>query len=167
MCKKNRGWNCFYMAVFHPNFLERFVETPAAVLPEFRRETTMPFNNIGLDFAGPFKVQASKVYVLLFVCATIRAVHLELCLNMGYEEFDRAYRRFTARRGNPKIIVSDNFKTFIRARSLIHGVQWSMIPPRAPWWGGFYERFVGLMKAKLTNISTNISTINELATLLC
>ena len=31
-------------------------------------------------------------------------------------------------------------------------IEWSFSLARAPWWGGFYERMVGIMKASLSNV---------------
>jgi transposase InsO family protein len=58
----------------------------------------------------------------------------------------RALRRFIARRGCPKLIISDNAKTFKaeETRNFLHdlAVNWKFIMPRAPWQGGVYERMV-------------------------
>ena len=93
-------------------------ETPK--LPEFRVLCNHPFANIGVDYAGPlyFKesadncVQISKCYVLLFTCTATRAVYLELTPNVGVHSLILAVRRFISRNGTPKLIISDNFKSF-------------------------------------------------------
>lgn len=53
-----------------------------------------------------------KCYIALFVCATSRAVHLELVSSMTSEAFLMCLRRFVARRGLPRVIYSDNARTF-------------------------------------------------------
>ena len=70
-------------------------------------------------------------------------------------------KRLIARRGQPTLIYSDNTKTFqAGARWLrrilmsheLHGfsatqaIRWRFNLSRAPWWGGQYERLVGLVK---------------------
>jgi len=55
-----------------------------------------------LDFAGPLYVRTdqgnstdscSKVYILLFTCASTRAIHLELTQSLSVSSFLRAFRR--------------------------------------------------------------------------
>ena len=80
-------------------------------LPLFRTELSDPF-------AGPVyykitKSSTTKAYIALFTCASTRAVHLKLCRNLSATEFQRASKEFTARRGCPQTIVSDNGKTFV------------------------------------------------------
>lgn len=54
----------------------------------------------------------TKVYIALFTCATSRAVHLELVSSLDAPTFLFCLRRFTGCCGLPKLIVSDNAKTF-------------------------------------------------------
>ncbi|GFW99904.1 integrase catalytic domain-containing protein [Trichonephila clavipes] len=87
-----------------------------------------------------------------------------------YKVFYLLYRRFLARRGNCKVIYSDNTRTFKAAeRELAYfanilkdgefqnfvadkGIHWKFIVERAPWWGGFYERLVKTIKDPLRKI---------------
>ena len=86
-----------------------------APLPEDRIKPALPFNNVGLDFAGPLDLKDSgdKVYICLFTCAVTRAVHLELVCDMTAERFLLALRRMIAIRGMCSIIWSDNAKCFV------------------------------------------------------
>ena len=117
-------------------------------LPSFRTEPSRPFSKVGVDFFGPLFVEEKiKVWVLLITCATSRAVHLELVKSQSTEDVKLALRRFFALRGTPDLIVSDNAKTFHALLShLPRSVTWRFIPEAAPWWGGFWERMVGLTK---------------------
>jgi len=157
---------------------------PWTTLPVERVTTSKPFETTGLDFAGPLYVDAEngngqrKVYIMLFTCAAIRGVHLELVQNMTVESCIHALRQFVARRGIPAVIISDNAKTFKRASLELQklesmmkkrqvqqfaankGITWKFIPERAAWWGGFWERLVrsvkdclkaAIGKAKLSN----------------
>ena len=101
MCKKIEGLP--HKSVFCPD------------LPDFRVDDAPPFTHVGIDFAGPLTVsdkENAKCYVCLFTCASTRALHLELTETLDVEEFIRAFRRFSARRGLPGTVISDNAKTF-------------------------------------------------------
>jgi len=90
-----------------------------------------------------------------------------LCHDLSAEEFQRALKEFVARRGCPQIIVSDNGKTFVatgkwlsklkkdqRLANYLGGleIKWKLNLARAPWWGGFFERLVGIMKRSLSKV---------------
>ena len=91
---------------------------PAPPLPSFRVTQVVPFAHTGLDFAGPLYVkdhsasEPRKVWLCLFTCCVVRAVHLDLVPDMTAESFLRCFRRFTSRRGFPLKLLSDNAKTF-------------------------------------------------------
>jgi len=73
-----------------------------------------PFAATGMDVFGPLVIKdagetnGQKVWVLLFTCLRIRAIHLEPLLRMKAEDFLLAFRKFVARRGVPQDVVSDN-----------------------------------------------------------
>ncbi|XP_066956312.1 uncharacterized protein [Macrobrachium rosenbergii] len=115
-----------------------------APLPELRVKSAPPFSVTGLDFAGPLfcvDLPSKKFYILLFTCAVIRSLHLELTDSLSMLDCLLAIRRFTARRGLPSIFYSDNAKTFVGVFQLLQqhygplAPQWKFIVPRAPWWG--------------------------------
>ena len=101
---------------------------------------------------------------------------------MTAEYFRRALRRFAARRGTPTLIVWDNAKTFqATEKALINlfknpevaceldrkRIEWRFNLERAPWWGGFFERMVGSVKACLRKVLVNARLIfDELLTVL-
>ena len=66
-----------------------------------------------------------------------------------------ALRKFCARRGLPSIIYSDNAKTFQATKGHLQKLygancpEWRFIVPRAPWWGGWWERLVRSVKSAL------------------
>ena len=136
-------------------------------LPEFRLSQEPAFTYVGVDYAGPLYIKESnrselkKVYVLLFTCCSTRAVHLELATDLSADVFIRCLRRFTARRGIPEIIVSDNVKKFKSAAKILRKVfsypsvkrflagrriAWRFNVDRAPWLGGFFERMIQNVK---------------------
>ncbi|MCH2241292.1 MAG: hypothetical protein MK041_05035 [Aquabacterium sp.] len=129
-----------------------------APLPKDRVQKTPPFAVTGIDHAGPLYCAddpGKKFYILLFTCAVVRAVHLELVESQSQKETDLALRRFIARRGRPITIWSDNAKGFEAEKDHLMVTQgsespeWKFIPPRAPWWGGWWERLVGSVKSAL------------------
>jgi len=85
-------------------------------LPSVRVREAIPFTNTGIDFCGPFFVKEKKfrnrarvkIYVCVFVCMSIKAVHLEIVSDLTTDGFIAALRRFVARRGLPEHIYSDN-----------------------------------------------------------
>ena len=147
-------------------------------LPNFRFNDSFSFCNIGLDYAGPLyvrdtvKADAKKVYILLFTCASSRAVHLELVPDMKSSAFIRAFERLVSRKGVPKFVISDNFKTFksTQVKSFLaqQGIQQHFILPASPWWGGFYERLVRSVKLSLKkSLGRSLLTYEQLETVLC
>ena len=137
-------------------------------LPKMRMHDVVPFTVTGIDFTGALYVQMngveSKVYICLFTCATTRAVHLEIVTDLTAETFLLALRRFASRKSLPQIIVSDNGSTYLSAAEELkellssknlmeslnrQGVEWKFIPKRAPWYGGWWERLIGLTKIAL------------------
>ena len=139
------------------------VNQSAAPLPVDRVTSQKPFSYTGVDFAGPLYVSDddSKVYICLFTCGVIRAVHLELVHSLTVEDFLFAFRRFVGRRGLPKLMHSDNAKTFKGAQvplRKLYGEQtpnWKYITPKSPWHGGFWERLVRTVKSALKKTIQN------------
>ena len=91
----------------------------------------------------------------------MRAVHLEVVTDLSTQSFVCCLSRFIARRGLPSVLITDNAKTFKSARKILRitlsdpivaeylnnkQIQWDFNLELAPWWGGFFERFIGLMK---------------------
>ena len=92
-------------------------------LPGKRIREATPFSRTGLDYLGPLLIRTKngtqKVWVCLFTCLVIRAVHLELVLDMTTEEFLLALRWFIAQRGAQVEITSDNSLTFKSASTAL------------------------------------------------
>ncbi|XP_065665735.1 uncharacterized protein LOC136087157 [Hydra vulgaris] len=131
-------------------------------LPIFQVAThKFAFTNIGLDYAGPLFVKniygqensMYKAYVCLFTCATSRNVHVELTPSMETDSLIRCLKRFIARRGSIEIVISDNFKTHLseQLKQFLakERILWKFILPKSPWWGGFYERLIRVVKDAL------------------
>ena len=165
-----------------------FSGPPTPELPESRVDDSPPFTNTGLDFAGPLYVRpennidTTKVWMLLFTCASTRAIHLELSPGMDAQLFLRCFRRFVSRKGLPSKLISDNAKTFRSSvtdiRRITHSdevlqfladkqITWDFIVEKAPWWGGFWERLVKSVKLPLRKVIGKASlSYDELQTIL-
>mgnify|MGYP002649723710 CR=1 FL=1 len=159
---------------------------PEPTLPSFRTMAeTRPFTNIGIDYWGPLKVKgSSKVYGLLITCAVTRAVHLEVVTSLAAKQCLNALTRFFARRGVPAEIHSDNATTFDAVNKALaklaanveelskqtemaaHQIRWTFQTPKAPWFGAFFERMVGVTKKTLQQTSLRkASAIDDIRTI--
>ena len=157
------------------------------MLQKFRQELANPFAITGADFASSLhfkmgKTKMEKAYIALFTCAATRAVHLKLCENLTANCFKSELKEYVARRGVPKLIVSDNAKTFkategwLKKLSLHEDIQcylakenieWKFNFSWAPWWGGFSERLIGITKIALSKaIGRALLTFQELEEIL-
>ena len=161
---------------------------PPPPLPEFRVSPEPPFTYTGMDFAGPLYLKKSptadnsKVWICLFTCCIVRAVHLEVVPDMSAETFIRSFKRFTSRRGFPRKMISDNAKSFKSAARTIKAVmdhpdvqqyfsgirmEWAFNVEKAPWTGGIFERMVRSMKRCLKKtIGKAALTYDELVTVI-
>ncbi|XP_074629800.1 uncharacterized protein LOC141887949 [Acropora palmata] len=107
------------------------------------------------------KKNEGKAYIVLYACSLTRGIYLELLPNMETTEFITS---FIAHRGRPEKIYSDNGKTFVGAANVLktimhdekvhdylakHRIMWQFNLSRAPWWGGQFERLIGLVKRAL------------------
>lgn len=158
-------------------------------LPAARITQAPPFANVGLDYAGPFLLKDRqtrgakliKAYICLFVCLVTKAYHLELITDLTSNAFLASLKRFTARRGKPINIYSDNGTNFVGANTelknlynFIKGnsdtiqsecrneqIQWHFIPPRAPNFGGLWEAGVKNIKYHLRRVIGNANLTYE------
>lgn len=164
-------------------------------LPKSGVNPSPPFFTTGVDYAGPILIKNKKgrgcklikSYIVVFVCFSTKAIHLELVGDVTTESFLLALRRFTSRRGLPKHIYSDNGKTFIGARSELRelgkflmsssseisnkslhlNIEWKFIPACAPHFGGLWEAGVKSVKYHLKRVAGNAPlTFEDLYTLL-
>lgn len=90
-------------------------------LPDARVTESRPFTHTGIDYCGPFHIKEKKhrnrvkikVYVAVFVCLAVKAVHLELVSDLTSEACIAALKRFNARRGFCASLHSDNGTNFV------------------------------------------------------
>ena len=155
-------------------------------LPKHRVQAMEPFTVTGIDFTGALYIRSpegeKKVYICLFTCGSTRAVHLEVVADLSEDTFLQAFRRFSSRKSLPRVVVSDNASTFMSAADDLkalfesnvvqeslgnQGIVWKFIPCRAPWYGGYWERLVGLTKNSLKKtLGRAFVTLSSLQTLI-
>jgi len=137
-----------------------------ADFPDFRVQPSPPFARIVIDYAGPLlmkeislrKARQYKVYIAVFVCMAVKAVHLELVYDLTTEAFLAAFNRFVARRGLPGSVYSDCGTNFVGASKKLFDLannpktqeqlssaftcDWQFNPPSAPRFGGIWKAAV-------------------------
>ena len=157
-------------------FQARAVATPPpGNLPVDRAQGTHPFQVIGVDYAGPLKYKKrgkaeGKAYIALYACSLSRALYLDLMSSLETQAFLLSLKKLIARKGRPQKISSDSGTTFIGASRWLkdvmgdekvnqllaeHQIVWQFNLSRAPWWGGQFERMVGLVKNSLNKTIGN------------
>ena len=134
--------NCFMCNLVKGKFI---VPPKTPSLPNFRVNCSFAFEIVGVDFAGPLYVKdiysrnedLNKCYLLLFTCATTRALHLEITQDVCANSVILALRRFMTHRGNPRLFISDNLKSFksLEVKKFLRKLRiiWSFILEKSPW----------------------------------
>lgn len=159
------------------------------------RPSGRAFLHCGIDYAGPIQIRSTpgrghksrKAYIAVFVCMTVKAVHLELVSECSTQAFLAAFDRFCARRGVPSNVYSDNATNFQGAQRELNaiwraaasdpnvlnklaeqGINWNFIPPSSPHFGGLWEACVRSVKHHMKRvIGAHTLTAEEMSTLLC
>ena len=156
-------------------------------LPKTRFSASFPFENVGVDYAGPFVTRDRKSkpykeiksYAALFVCLLTKAIHIELVSELTTSSFLLALRRFIARRGKPNIICSDNGTNFVGACNKLNDIldflkkrenqnnitdflsnqeiDWRFIPSSSPHFGGLWEAGVKSMKGHMKKVIGSVT----------
>ncbi|XP_037908650.1 uncharacterized protein LOC119650147 [Hermetia illucens] len=164
-------------------------------LPAKRVQPSLVFEHTGVDYAGPVSLKyyqgrgtrTYKAWIVIFICLSTSAVHLEAVTDYSTEGFLKAFRRFTSRRGICKSLTSDcgtNFKgADVTLQQLLNssvqksqrlrqilandGTQWKFNPPGAPHMGGKWEAAVKSVKYHLQRtIADTLLTYEDFSTFL-
>ena len=166
-------------------------------LPLERVTPSSVFEKVGIDYAGPFKIKYGhmrkptvvKAYICLFVCLSVKAIHLKLVSDLTTKAFIAALRRFIARHGYPSLIWSDHSLNIVGAKrelkelhDFLHSqrvqgtisefcnsknIEWRYIPERAPRFGGLWESAVKSTKNHLASVVASLKlTFEEFSTIL-
>ncbi|XP_028407550.1 uncharacterized protein LOC114530168 [Dendronephthya gigantea] len=106
-------------------------------LPAFRLVDSHPFTVTGVDFTGAIYVKTPQV-------------------SDNASTYQSAADELTQLFNSPEL----------ETRLSLRGIVWKFIPKRAPWYGGFWERLIGLTKLSLKKVlgRANI-TLEELQTI--
>jgi len=160
-------------------------------LPAARLVVNRPFFNVGMDYGGPFMVRESrrrgartnKIYLAVFVCMSVKAVHLETVSDISTDAFLAALDRFVARRGIPSSMYTDCGTNYVGAAKQLKKLfdeasnqhtlcgripcKWHFNPPGAPHFGGIWEAAVKSAKSHLKKvIGAQVYTTEEFTTLI-
>lgn len=115
----------------------------------------------------------------MFVCLTVRAVHIEIVSDLSTPKFIESLQRFISRRGLPVTVFSDNGTNFVGAKNFFEldraqlinfatseRFKWVFIPPKAPNFGGSWEAAVKSAKKHLMSVTHGATlTFEEYGTL--
>ena len=127
-----------------------------------------------------------KRYGCLFTCLKIRAVHIEVVHSLDADSFINALQRFIARRGQVKMLISDNGTNFVGASKELqvaiekwntnridnflrqNSIQWKFNPPSASHMGGVWERQIRSVR-RILNVLMKEQVVDDesLSTLFC
>ena len=151
-------------------------------LPSVRTRPAAPFEYTTLDLFGPYTVRdvvrrrvKKKVWGMIFSCMASRAIHADLVEDLSTESFLKTYQRFTALRGHPRKLWSDQGTNFVGARPALEdlysflasidkeGIQrraviagtdwvWEFSPADSPHRNGAAEAAVRVLKKSLSSV---------------
>lgn len=144
-----------------------FKNPVGTALPTDRVNPTIPFAITGIDYTGHFHIkgdreETSKYYILIFTCLVTRAIHMEILCDMATDSFVLAMIRFCNRYGIPRVVYSDNAKTFVSGGNVLsdifvssqfqakfkpYHIQFKTIPIYSPWYGATWERLIKTVKS--------------------
>jgi len=171
------------------------ITPPMAPLPAVRTQNVRCFQNVSLDYAGPFllketklrKAREYKAYILIIVCQSTKAIYCDIVSDLTTAAFLAAFTRFTSRRGCPSAVFSDLGTNFVGAARKFDGfikflrthdteiftalstlnIKWIFNVPLAPHMNGLAEAGVKASKTLLTKvIGCQKFTWEEFSTLL-
>jgi len=163
-----------------------------ADLPRSRVTECHPLSRVGIDYAGPLqmkehrlrKARQYKVYVAVFVCFLVKAVHLEIVSDLSTDPLIACAQSVCRTSWSSRDIYSDCGTNFVgvaaQLKNLINhrdnqgqlsaSIQsvWHFNPPGAPHFGGLWEAAFRSAKTLLVRImGAHTFTLEQLNTILC
>ena len=149
-----------------------------------------PFSHVGVDCFGPFAIKRGRAdmkrYGIVYTCLTVRAIHIEVLHSMDTHSFVNSFRKFTARRGLPELVRSDNGTNFVAGNRELReaieesneqqmnsfmiqrNIKWLFNPPSASHQGGVWEQCIRSIRRILSSLTQEKKLDDEaLATLMC
>ena len=136
-------------------------------MPKHHMNLVKPFMHVGVDYTGHFWVKdestgsSIKMFILIFTCLNIRAVHFELLPDMTTRNFLLAFQRFCNMYAVPQYLYSDNARTFIKGGCILESsltstefqaelnkcnIKHVRIPLYSAWVGAAWERLIRVLK---------------------
>jgi len=129
------------------------------------------YQHVGIDYTGHVYVKLgdklSKMFLLVFTCLNVRAVHIELLPDMTCNNFLLAFVRFCNQFRIPSAVYSDNASTFLQALGIIsestvdnefceylirNNIRHVKIPLYAAWIGSAWERMIRTIKSSINKV---------------
>lgn len=196
MCARSRIRSVIHKCLVCFKHKPRNLTPYMADLPPPRVTPSKVFSSTGMDFCGPFNIKIInlrgnkivKVYICIFICLAVKAVHLEVVTDLSTSAFLAALTRFTCRRGLCLDLYSDCGTNFVGANSELQriicnlksleskdqisrfatskGINFHFNPPSAPHFGGLWESAVKSAKHHLYRVlGEHILTLPEFTTL--
>ena len=111
------------------------------------------FLHTRIDLTGHLWIQVEgerkKMYILLFTCLNIRAIHLKLIKDMSIHSVILALVRFFNLYGVPSHIYLDNARAFVTSCNL--GKHFT-VPLYSAWFRSVWERLIKSVKCCLFNL---------------
>lgn len=143
-----------------------------------------PFTFVGMDYFGPLMVtvgrRSEKRWGVIFTCLSVRAIHLEVAHSLTTDSTIMALRRMIARRGSPKVMISDNGTNLrgaskelrkaieelntreINEEMILRSIEWKYNSPASSHMGGIWERLIRSVKNSFYTILQNRTLKDEL-----
>ncbi|GFX87344.1 integrase catalytic domain-containing protein [Trichonephila clavipes] len=166
-------------------YCQRFIKNCKKIASQGSSISSSHINTTSLTFS---ETKTAEETIIRWVQAT-KAVHIEAVGDLTTDSFIAALRRFSARRGAPRHIYSDNGTNFVGARRKLDeirklwlslptneaisyylsksSIDWHFIPPSSPHFGGIWESGIRSVKFHLKRVlGETILTFEELTTLL-
>ncbi|XP_052218045.1 uncharacterized protein LOC127835647 [Dreissena polymorpha] len=154
-----------------------------ADLPRDRLTIAPPFSYVGVDTFCPWQVvsrktrssqASSKRWAIIFTCLAVRAIHIEVVVELSSSAFTNALRRLIAIRGPVKEFRSDRGTNFTGAIDLLEinsmsveqkafrkflndsEIIWRFNPPHSSHFGGVWERMIGVSRRIIEQMLMNV-----------
>ena len=125
------------------------------------RVTFKPYEILGIDATGHIWLKNTdtnrkeKYYIIIFTCANIRHINLELVSDTSTKSVLDALKVHSGTYGAPKIIMADNASYFKASEKLLtaelgkKNIRFHYNPVAASWYGSIFERMIGYFKVLL------------------
>ena len=157
-------------------------------MPKHHMNLVKPFLHTGVDYTGHFWVKdeltgnTNKMFILVFTCLNIRAIHFELLPDMSTKNFLLAFQRFCNLYAIPQYLYSDNARQFKKGGCILEqsleseefqselkkcNIKHVKIPLYSAWVGSAWERLIRVLKNCLYKVvgRSNLTYFELLTTL--